>query len=97
MNYIFEWDSVKAQNNLRKHHVCFEEAAEVFMDPLQLTIPDEKHSAREERWISLGRTKKQKCCLVVHTFVMHKKNQATIRIISARPATRHEQQQYEEA
>jgi len=77
--------------------IRFEEAAEVFLDPLQLSIPDEKHSEKEERWITLGKTKKEKCCLVVHTFMVRHNDPSTIRIISARLATRHEQKQYEEA
>jgi len=42
--YEFEWDPVKAHANFVKHGVDFERAAEVFRDPLALTIPDEDHS-----------------------------------------------------
>ena len=42
--YEFEWDPVKAKANFSKHGVDFERAAQVFRDPLALTIPDEKHS-----------------------------------------------------
>jgi len=49
MNYNFEWDPAKALSNLKKHGIRFEEAAEVFLDPLQLSIPDEEHSKKEER------------------------------------------------
>ncbi len=97
MNYHFEWDPVKAKSNLKKHRVSFEEATEVFLDSLHLSIPDEKYHKQEERWITLGKTKKQKYCLVVHTFMISHNDQSTIRIISARPATRYEQKQYEEA
>lgn len=54
MKYNFEWDSVKAKSNLKKHKVSFEEAAEVFLDPLHISIPDDEHSDIEERWITLG-------------------------------------------
>jgi uncharacterized DUF497 family protein len=51
--YQFEWDPDKAKINFNKHGVHFEQAAQVFRDPLALTIPDEEHSARA-RWITLG-------------------------------------------
>ncbi len=44
---------VKAKANILKHGVSFEEAAEIFLDPLQLSIPDNRS---EERWITLGHT-----------------------------------------
>jgi len=49
----------------------------------------------EERWITLGNTQARQLHLVVHTFMTYHQDQVTIRIISARPATRHEQNQYE--
>lgn len=96
MNYNFEWDPDKAKSNLTKHKVSFEEATEVFLDPLQISIPDDKHSELEERWITMGNTQSNKVRLVVHTYLAYHNEQITIRIISARPATRHEQRQYEE-
>jgi len=95
MEYHFEWDPVKAKTNLQKHGVSFEESTEVFLDPLQLSMPDDEQPELEERWITLGNTKAQKLQLVVHTFITYHQDQITIRIISARPATRHEQKQYE--
>jgi hypothetical protein len=95
MKYNFEWDPVKAASNQTKHGVSFEEAAEIFLDPLQISIPDEKHSESEERWITLGNTRSNKLRLVVHTYLAYHDDQVTVRIISARPATRHEQRQYE--
>lgn len=95
MKYNFEWDPVKAASNQTKHGVSFEEAAEIFLDPLQISIPDEKHSEIEERWITLGNTRSNKLRLVVHTYLAYHDDQVTVRIISARPATRHEQRQYE--
>jgi len=97
MDYHFEWDPVKAKTNLQKHGVSFEEAAEVFLDPLQLSLPDNQTVSSEERWITLGNTKSNKLQLVVHTFMTYHEDQITIRIISARPATRHEQKHYEDS
>ncbi len=97
MLYNFEWDPVKAKSNLKKHSVSFEQASEVFLDPLQLSIPDDEHNEQEERWITLGNTKAQQLRLVVHTFITYHQDQVTVRIISARPATRHEQKQYEDS
>ena len=95
MQYHFEWDPVKNITNLTKHGISFEEATEIFLDPLQLSMPDAEHSELEERWITLGTTQAHQLHLVVHTFMTYHQNQVTIRIISARPATRHEQKQYE--
>ena len=95
MQYNFEWDPVKAKTNLKKHGVSFEEASEIFLDPLQLSMVDDEHSDHEECWITLGNTKSQKLRLVVHTYLTYHQDQVTVRIISARPATAHEQQQYE--
>ncbi|MFI3121382.1 MAG: BrnT family toxin [Methylococcaceae bacterium] len=94
MQYHFEWDPVKAKTHLQKHGVSFEEAVEIFLDPLQLSMPD-KQSELEERWITLDNTQAHQLRLVVHTFMTYHQEQVTIRIISARPATRHEQKHYE--
>ena len=66
--YEFEWDPVKAKENYSKHGVDFERAAQVFRDPLALTIPDEEHSVSEVRWITLGKDPMGQYLLVVHTF-----------------------------
>ena len=47
--YDFEWDAHKADSNLKKHGVAFEQAASVFLDALSLTVFDEVHSQHEER------------------------------------------------
>jgi uncharacterized DUF497 family protein len=93
--FHFEWDAVKAASNQRKHGISFDLAATVFHDPLMLSIPDEEHSDLEERWITIGQAKNSKLLLVVHTYLEINVGTATIRIISARPATKHEQRQYE--
>ena len=96
MQYNFEWDPRKAEINTKKHDVSFELATEVFLDALQLTVFDSEHSTiNEERWITLGKATNGTLLVVVHTFVEHGTS-ATIRIVSAREATRREQYQYEE-
>ena len=88
----YEWDSAKAQANLKKHRVTFEEAASVFLDPSALTFWDPDHSEEEDREITIGRSARQRVL-----FVAHAPRDGRVRIISARKATRREQQQYEEA
>jgi len=58
---------------------------------------DNEHGHSEERWITLGNTQAHHLRLVVHTFMTYHQDQVTIRIISARPATRHEQKHYEDS
>jgi uncharacterized DUF497 family protein len=88
----FEWDKAKARSNLRKHGVSFEEAATVFADELSLSVPDPDHSQVEERFVLLGTSYRGKMLVVVHT-----ERGDSMRIISARPASRRERQQYEAA
>lgn len=76
--------------------VDFERAAEVFRDPLALTIPDDEHSISEVRWITMGRDTRARPILVVHTFEQLDDGVARIRIISARRPTRTEARDYEE-
>lgn len=93
--YNFKWNPEKAQLNIRKHRVSFEQAATVFIDPLALSLLDEEHGENEERWITMGRSREAQTLVVVHTYRENQSNSVTIRIISARKATKHEQQQYE--
>ena len=91
MGLIFEWDPEKARVNKSKHRVSFEEAAAAFADPLSVTIPDPDHSAREQRFILVGRTYTGRTVVVAHTERLNR-----IRIISARRANRREMKSYEE-
>jgi uncharacterized DUF497 family protein len=59
---MFEWNARKAAANLKKHHVGFEEAAAVFLDPLAMTFPDPDHSLEETREITIGYTIKGAWC-----------------------------------
>lgn len=87
----FEWDERKNSANLRIHGVSFEEAQTVFVDENALLIHDPDHSAEEDRFILLGLSAKFRVLLVCHCY---RTNDETIRIISARKATRKEQKQY---
>lgn len=89
------WDPAKAQSNITKHGVTFEQAATVLLDALALTVFDEAHSEYEERWFSLGTSNQGRLLAVVHTYSPTGPNSAKVRIISAREATRHERRQYE--
>ena len=96
MQYNFEWDPAKAQINASKHGVTFEQATGVFRDPMALTLFDEDNSSEEEdRWLTLGQVNGQHCLVVIHTYRDQSEDAVTIRLISARPATKHEIKQYE--
>ena len=88
---LFEWDEEKAEQNTRKHGVDFDEAQTVFLDDLALVVSDVDHSEGEHRFVILGMSYKQRLVVVVFT-----ERQVRIRLISARKATRSEQNCYEE-
>ena len=90
MGLEFQWDTRKAEENLRKHRVSFQEASTVFSDFLSLTIPDPLHSEVEERAVIIGSSEKQRLLVVVHT-----ERGNVIRVISAREATSYERKPYE--
>ena len=90
MDAEFEWHPEKAESNLQKHGVSFEEAASVFFDPLSLTIPDPLHSDDENRFVTNGLSSQQR-----HLVVVHSERDDKIRIISARLATPGERKKYE--
>ncbi len=78
MQLRFEWHEEKAENNLKKHGISFEQAKTVFNDPLSITIPDTQHSDNEERYIDIGRSSQGQLLVVVYT-----ERQANIRILSS--------------
>lgn len=93
MALYFDWDRRKALRNLAKHGVSFDEARSVFGDPLSSTIPDPAHSSpTEERFAIIGSSHRGRLLVVIHLDHGH-----TIRIISARRATRHERNAYEKS
>ena len=98
----FEWDEAKNLSNRRKHGVSFEEASQVFRDPLYVSVQDRVEGG-ELRWQTLGLVDDLLLLTVAHT-VREERDEGTdydksievIRIISARPATRKERRRYEE-
>jgi uncharacterized DUF497 family protein len=89
----FAWDERKHRINQQKHGVHFEEAQSVFYDENARLIDDPEHSFDEERSVLLGMSYRFRLLVVCHAFYEEKN---LIRIISARPATKHEQRQYME-
>ncbi len=85
----FEWDPRKAEANLRKHGVSFDEASTVFGDPLAATVTDPDHSADEARFITIGQSSSSLLVVVVHA-----DRGEVIRIISARRPTLGEKKKY---
>jgi uncharacterized protein len=87
----FEWDLHKAETNLRKHGVSFDEGATVFFDQLALSGPDPDHSVDESRFITFGISSLGHLLAVSHTY-----RPGGLRLISARRVTRAERKLYEE-
>ena len=87
----FEWDPAKALANIKKHGVTFEEARSVFLDERALMIADPDHSAAEDRFVLLGLSAASRVLVVVHCY---RQDESTIRLISARRATRPERETY---
>ena len=88
----FEWDIRKAAANFTKHRVAFEEAATAVRDDFAATVRDPDHSMGEHRYITFGKSPAGRLLMVSHT-----ERGDTIRIISARLATRGERKFYEES
>ena len=88
----FIWDRGNSDKNLVKHRVGNSECEEVFFDEDKVIIKDALHSGEEERFILLGKTKKDRLLFVVFTEREHK-----IRVISARDINKKERKLYEEA
>jgi hypothetical protein len=84
----FEWDDDKAARNLSEHKVSFEQAALACRDPFAVEWPDEREDYGEERFCLLARYRRDVL------FVVYTERGANIRIISARRAERHEQDNY---
>jgi len=96
LRYTFEWDPIKAKENLRKRRISFDRATEVILDPLTVSISDEEHSEDEERWVSIGKDQRGSVMVLIHTFLEVAVEECRIRIISARKANKRETRQYEE-
>jgi uncharacterized protein len=86
----FEWDAKKAASNELKHGVTFDEAASAFADDYSLIMSDPDHSDEEDRFILLAGSS-ARLLVVCHCY---REDDAVIRIISARPATKREHDTY---
>ena len=94
----FEWNDAKNLSNQRKHGVSFELASQVFLDPLFVSLK-EQIEAGEKRWQTIGAVDDYLLLMVAHTVVVKTEpgqEVESIRIISARHATRKERKLYEE-
>jgi uncharacterized DUF497 family protein len=89
---VFTWDPAKAASNERKHGISFEEARTVFYDDNARLDHDPDHSDDEDRFIILGVSSKLRILVDCHCY---RANDAEIRLISARKATKKERKQYE--
>jgi len=84
-------DDKKNRTNIREHDVSFEEAQTVFFDDNAIQFWDEDHSDEEDRFLMLGMSHTFGILLVVHCL---REDESTIRIISARKATKNERKEY---
>ncbi len=87
----FIWDPAKATLNEKKHGVSFDEAKTVFADEDARLIFDPDHSGNEDRFILLGMSSSLRILICCHCY---RDDDKTIRIISARKASRNESSQY---
>jgi uncharacterized DUF497 family protein len=91
----FDWDDKKNAANIKKHGISFEEAAEVFDDPLHISLLDVRFDYNEERWITIGTTLNGKIIVIGHLYFLRDNDEEHIRIITARIATKKERKRYE--
>ena len=90
----FEWDAKKNEANIRKHGVSFEEAREVFDDPLHIALLDERFDCFQERWVTIGATHRRRIAVAANLY-FDDEDEEIVRITSAREATTKERRQYE--
>jgi len=91
---MFSWDARKALRNYDKHGVPFEEAATLFSDPDGLDWEVFEHAQIERRWKRLAQSSRDRILIAVYTLRRFSDGTETIRIISARPASRKERKAY---
>jgi uncharacterized protein len=87
----FEWDVEKAASNIKKHGVSFDSAKSVFYDEFAIQFFDEANSDTEDRFLMLGLSDQASLLMVCHC---ERDLGSTIRIISARKATKNESNHY---
>ena len=86
-----EWSTEKAEANLKKHGVTFDEASTIFRDPLSITSDDPDHTVSERRYLAFGVSLIGRSLVVSYTV-----RSDTIRLISARLMTSQERRKYEQ-
>lgn len=87
----FDWNPAKADINIKKHGVSFEESRSVFYDEFAVQFFDQGNSDVEDRFLMLGMSNETNILIVCHC---ERDNGNTIRIISSRKATKNEQKHY---
>ncbi len=87
----FEWNEAKSKINIKKHGVSFEEAKSVFFDEFAVQFFDSENSDIEDRFLMLGMSNETNLLIVCHC---ERDNGNTIRVISARKATKNESNHY---
>lgn len=85
----YEWDLLKAANNVKKHAIPFSDAVFALDDARAITVRDD--SEDEERWVTIGLDALGRLIVVVWTW-----REENIRLISARPCTKNEERLYSE-
>ena len=88
----FEWNTDKAVTNIKKHGVSFEEAKSVFFDDFAVQFFDQENSHTEDRFLMLGMSNETNLLLICHC---ERDDGNTIRVISARKATKNESENYQ--
>ncbi|MBO6205686.1 MAG: BrnT family toxin [Lachnospiraceae bacterium] len=88
---LFDWDANKNRINKQKHGIDFIEASTVFFDKQAILFDDPEHSEDEDRFILLGMSESSNICIVCHCY---REDDTVIRIISARKATKREEEAY---
>lgn len=91
---MFSWDDDKATSNLKKHGVSFDEASSVFADPNGLHLADVTHSTEELKFYRIAESYLGRVIIVVFTVRKPTDDKETIRIISARQASKKERKAY---
>lgn len=89
--FTFDWDENKNRINQKKQGVSFDEAKTVFWDDASILFDDPEHSEEEERFLLLGMSEESNVCIVCHCY---REDDSVIRIISARKATKKEEERY---
>lgn len=91
----FTWDEAKGKANKKAHGVSFEEASQIFDDPLHVSVLDHRFDYFEERWITIGHSNSGRILVAGHLYSLAADGEETIRIITAREATKKERERYE--